>query len=70
MVLHDLNHAARYADHVIAMRDGAIVATGPPDQVVTRGAGRSRLRLDCLVVACPVSGRPLVVPKGRHAPRP
>jgi iron complex transport system ATP-binding protein len=70
MVLHDLNHAARYADHVIAMRDGAIVATGPPDQVVTRELVRSVFGLDCLVVACPVSGRPLVVPKGRYEPRP
>jgi iron complex transport system ATP-binding protein len=70
MVLHDLNHAARYAHHVIAMRDGAVVAAGPPDEVVTEELVRSVFGLECLVVACPVSGRPLVVPKGRHAPRP
>jgi iron complex transport system ATP-binding protein len=70
MVLHDLNHASRYAHHVIAMRDGAIVAAGPPDEVVTQELVRDVFGLDCLVVACPVSGRPLVVPKGRHAPGP
>jgi iron complex transport system ATP-binding protein len=70
MVLHDLNHAARYASHVLAMKDGALVAAGPPEQVVTRELVRNVFGLDCLVVACPVSGRPLVVPKGRRAPRP
>ena len=35
MVLHDLAMAARYADHLVAMRDGRIVAEGPPAEVVT-----------------------------------
>ena len=35
LVLHDLNHACRYAHHLIAMRDGAIVAEGSPDDIVT-----------------------------------
>jgi iron complex transport system ATP-binding protein len=69
MVLHDLNHAARYAAHVLAMKGGAIVAAGPPDEVVTQEAVQNVFGLDCLVVPCPVSGRPLVVPKGRHDPR-
>ena len=34
-VLHDLNQACRYAHHLIAMKDGAVVATGRPTQVVT-----------------------------------
>lgn len=34
-VLHDLNHAARYATHIIAMKDGQVVAEGPPKQIVT-----------------------------------
>ena len=70
MVLHDLNHAARYASHVLAMKDGTVVAAGPPEQVVTQELVRDVFGLDCVVVPCPVSGRPLVVPKGRHAPRP
>ena len=42
LVLHDLNQACRYAHHLIAMRDGAIVAEGPPAEIVTRGARAAR----------------------------
>lgn len=65
MVLHDLNHAARYAQHVIAMKDGRVVAEGRPDEVVTEALVQEVLGLSCAVVPCPVSGRPLVVPRGR-----
>jgi iron complex transport system ATP-binding protein len=61
-VLHDLNQAARYADHVIAMRDGAIVASGRPSDVLTVPLVRDVFGLDCVVVPCPVTGAPLVVP--------
>ncbi|WP_435239727.1 ABC transporter ATP-binding protein [Streptomyces sp. YPW6] len=36
MVLHDLNHAARFADRIVALREGRIAADGPPGDVVTR----------------------------------
>jgi iron complex transport system ATP-binding protein len=65
MVLHDLNHAARYAGHVVAMKDGRVVAEGPPAEVVTEELVADVFGLACAVVPCPVSGRPLVVPKGR-----
>ncbi|MFY1691719.1 ABC transporter ATP-binding protein [Plantactinospora sp. WMMB782] len=61
-VLHDLNQAARYADHLIAMRDGAVVAAGPPRQMLTADLVRDVFGLDCVVVPCPVTGAPLVVP--------
>jgi iron complex transport system ATP-binding protein len=64
MVLHDLNHAARYADHIIAMRDGAIVAAGAPAQVLTERLVEHVFGLACRIVTCPVSGAPLVVPVG------
>ena len=66
MVLHDLNLAARYSDHLIAMRDGAIHATGTPDQVVTPAMVREVFGLESHVLADPVSGRPVVMPIGRH----
>jgi iron complex transport system ATP-binding protein len=65
MVLHDLNAAARYASHVVAMKDGRIVAEGPPADVVTEQVVADVFGLASTVVPCPVSGRPLVVPKGR-----
>jgi iron complex transport system ATP-binding protein len=64
MVLHDLNHAARYADHLVAMRDGTIVVEGPPEEVITPTLVREVFGLECVVVPCPVSGRPLVVHQG------
>jgi len=33
MVLHDINHAARYSDHLIAMRNGIIMQTGTPQEI-------------------------------------
>ncbi|MBF9134379.1 ABC transporter ATP-binding protein [Plantactinospora sp. S1510] len=61
-VLHDLNQAARYADHLVAMRAGAVVAAGPPRQILTVDLVREVFGLDCVVVPCPVTGAPLVVP--------
>ncbi|MFJ8628259.1 ABC transporter ATP-binding protein [Kitasatospora sp. NPDC093550] len=61
-VLHDLNQAARYADHLVAMRDGRVVAQGPPAQVVTADLVREVFGLDSVVVPDPVTGTPLVVP--------
>ncbi|WP_327679855.1 ABC transporter ATP-binding protein [Kitasatospora sp. NBC_00458] len=61
-VLHDLNQASRYADHLVAMRDGRIVAEGPPAEVVTADLVRAVFGLDAVVVPDPVTGTPLVVP--------
>jgi iron complex transport system ATP-binding protein len=69
-VLHDLNHAARYGTHLIAMQDGQVVAVGPPDQVVTAELVEEVFGLRCLVVPDPVSGTPQVVPLGRERTRP
>ncbi len=66
MVLHDLNLAARYADHLVAMRGGAIVAAGAPGEVVTAELVREVFSLESLIAPDPVTGTPLVVPLGRH----
>jgi iron complex transport system ATP-binding protein len=66
MVLHDLNQACRYADHVIAMREGAIAAAGPPAEVITAQLVEQVFGLVCIVVDDPVSGTPMVVPAQRR----
>jgi iron complex transport system ATP-binding protein len=66
LVLHDLNVAGRYADHLIAMKDGRIVAQGPPRGTVTEELVASIFDLPCRVVPDPVSDTPMVVPIGRH----
>ncbi|WP_343243702.1 ABC transporter ATP-binding protein [Streptomyces sp. SID13726] len=68
-VLHDLNHAARYGTHLIAMKDGAVVAEGTPDEVVTAGLVEEVFGLRCLVTRDPVAGSPQVVPLGRERTR-
>lgn len=62
LVLHDLNQAARYADHLIAFRAGRVVAEGAPAEVVTAPLVREIFGLECVVVPDPVTGSPLVVP--------
>ncbi|BFM23675.1 iron complex transport system ATP-binding protein [Microbacterium testaceum] len=66
MVLHDMNMAARYADHLVALRDGRVVAAGDPSAVMTSELIAEVFGLDALVVPDPVSGTPLVLPRGRH----
>ncbi|GIH23565.1 ABC transporter [Acrocarpospora phusangensis] len=68
-VLHDLNHAARYGTHLIAMKDGAVVAEGTPEEVVTAELVEEVFGLRCLVLPDPVAGSPQVVPLGRERTR-
>ena len=61
-VLHDLNQACRYADRIIAMRDGRVVTQGAPRQVVTPELIEKVFGLKVLVIPDPATGTPLVVP--------
>ncbi|MET0323809.1 MAG: ABC transporter ATP-binding protein [Ilumatobacteraceae bacterium] len=66
LVLHDLNQACRYAHHLIAMREGAIVAEGAPATIVTPELVTDVFGLPCRVIDDPVSHTPMIVPIGRH----
>ncbi|MGH3931381.1 MAG: hypothetical protein ACRDTF_15590, partial [Pseudonocardiaceae bacterium] len=66
MVLHDLNMAARYAQRLIAMRAGRIIAAGTPHEVLTEPLLREVFELDAQVLTDPVAGTPLIVPIGRR----
>ncbi|MEH1167738.1 ABC transporter ATP-binding protein [Micromonospora sp. CPCC 205539] len=67
MVLHDLSLAARYADILIAIKDGRVVATGAPEEVLTPQLLAEVFGLRALVVPDPATGTPLVVPLPREA---
>ena len=67
MVLHDLNLAARYADHLVAMCEGQIVAEGPPAEVITEDCVRQVFGMECRVIEDPVTGTPMVIPLGRRS---
>jgi len=70
IVLHDLNLAARYADHVIAMKDGRIVAEGTSTEVITEDLVKTVFGLACRVTPDPVSGAPLIIPLCPHHAHP
>ncbi|MFH9332961.1 ABC transporter ATP-binding protein [Streptomyces althioticus] len=64
-VLHDLNHAARYATHLIALREGRVIAQGAPKDIVTAELVQEVFGLRCQVIDDPETGTPLVVPAAR-----
>lgn len=66
IVLHDLNLAARYADHLFAVKEGRIFASGTPREVVTSETVEAVFGMASRVIDDPVTGTPLVVPIGRH----
>ncbi|NEW37999.1 ABC transporter ATP-binding protein [Nocardia cyriacigeorgica] len=67
MVLHDLNLAIRYSDQLIVMRDGRIIATGAPADIIDAELLREVFGLEATVLEDPMSGRPMIVPIGaRH----
>jgi iron complex transport system ATP-binding protein len=66
MVLHDLNQASRYADHLVALKAGRIVRQGPPSTVVTAELVEEVFDLDCHVGTDPVTDTPMITPIGRH----
>ncbi|MEV0037306.1 MULTISPECIES: ABC transporter ATP-binding protein [unclassified Streptomyces] len=68
IVLHDLNQAARYADHLIAMKSGRVVAEGHPADVVTADLVQEVFGLASVVIPDPVTGSPLVIPGAPFQP--
>ncbi|XRG78657.1 ABC transporter ATP-binding protein [Rossellomorea sp. GAMAL-10_SWC] len=66
-VLHDLNHAARYADNIIAMKDGQVIAQGDPREIITAKLVEEVFGLKCIIIDDPVANTPLVVPLGKQS---
>jgi len=65
MVLHELNLAARYADHMVLMCEGRIIAEGTPTVVVTAERMREAFGLESQIISDPISHSPMVIPVGR-----
>ncbi|WP_430592431.1 ABC transporter ATP-binding protein [Humidisolicoccus flavus] len=66
MVLHDLNLAARYADHLVALSQGTVYACGDPAEVLTAECVSDVFGIESRVIEDPISGKPLMLPIGRH----
>ncbi|MEE1748586.1 MULTISPECIES: ABC transporter ATP-binding protein [unclassified Streptomyces] len=61
-VLHDINQACRFADHLVAMKDGRVVAEGDPGNIVDAALIKDVFDLPSVIVPDPVTGTPMVVP--------
>ncbi|MCA2012094.1 ABC transporter ATP-binding protein [Cereibacter sphaeroides] len=61
-VLHELNHAFRYAHHLVALRDGRLMAEGAPSETVTPALIEAVFDLPCVITPDPLTGAPMVVP--------
>ncbi|MFI5895169.1 ABC transporter ATP-binding protein [Actinoplanes sp. NPDC051513] len=68
-VLHDLNHACRYATELIVMKAGAVVAQGAPSEVMTAELVERVFAMPCQVMDDPETGTPMVVPASRERRR-
>ena len=62
MVLHDLNLAARYADYIVAMKDGCIIGADSPQNLIQPELLKQVFGIEAMVINDPVSHTPLVVP--------
>lgn len=65
-VLHELTLAARVADHLVAVAEGGVVAAGPPAQVINVETLRRVFDLDADIISDPLTGHPVVLPRGRR----
>lgn len=65
IVLHDLNQACRYADHLIAIKAGQIFAAGQPKAVITEDTVKEVFNLQCRVYPDPITGTPMCIPISR-----
>ncbi|WP_422640715.1 ABC transporter ATP-binding protein [Vibrio caribbeanicus] len=67
-VLHDLNQACRYADNLIVLSGGKIVAQGSPEDLMTESLVKQVFGLDSLIILDPVTSSPMIVPKAPLIP--
>jgi iron complex transport system ATP-binding protein len=67
VVMHELNLAIRYADHLIVMRGGKVQAVGDPETIVTEDLIETTFGLPCRIAEDPETGKPMVIPRVRTA---
>lgn len=61
MVIHELNNAARFADHMIGVKKGKIVCQGTPYEVMTKENLKELFNIDAVIVSDPKENRPVLL---------
>jgi len=69
MVLHDLNLACRYADHMLVVHERGVFAQGKPEAILTETLVKTVFDLNCRIIPDPFFSTPLCIPFGREQPR-
>lgn len=64
MVVHDLNHASRFAHHIVAIKAGKVMKTGSPVEVMTSEVLQTVFGIKSDIIYDPRSGQPLCLPYG------
>ncbi|WP_102272038.1 ABC transporter ATP-binding protein [Cytobacillus massiliigabonensis] len=59
MVLHDINHAARFSDELIAMKNGEIITVGPPEKIIAKNVLKEVFHIDARIMVDPENGSPV-----------
>lgn len=67
MVLHDINQACRYANHLIVLKDGQVLASGSPGEILSEALIEEAFGIGCSIVPDPITGAPLCLPHMRRA---
>lgn len=67
MVLHDLNLAVRYSDYLVVMKEGQVIASGTPAEIITAELLQQAFDLQARVIEDPETGDPLIVPLRKPA---
>ena len=65
MVLHDINLACRYADHIITVRNQTVFNQGKPEEIMTSSLVKHVFDLECKMINDPIFGTPLCIPYGK-----
>ncbi|MFC4619242.1 ABC transporter ATP-binding protein [Camelliibacillus cellulosilyticus] len=65
MVLHDINLACRYADHIVAVNDKNIYAQGAPEDIIDEQLLRDVFKMEAKITSDPIFGTPMCIPYGR-----
>lgn len=63
MILHDINLSIRYADHILAMKNGKLIAQGKPEDIISEELMKEIYDLDSIIMKDPETQLPMVIPK-------
>jgi len=62
MVVHDLNHAIRFANHIVCIKDGDVYVEGPPTEVLTEDVLRNVFQIEATILIEPKTNLPVCIP--------